>query len=96
MSLAGKIALITGGTSVMGEKFAPHETANSLAPSLIRTRAVKRITPKEIEAHPRYILVKRLGEPEDIANAALFLASEEDSLISTANLPISVSIQVGL
>ena len=96
MSLAGKIALITGVTSVMGEKFEPHETANSLAPSLIRTRAVKRITPKEIEAHHRYILVKRLGEPEDIANVALFLASDEDSLISTANLPISISIQVGL
>ena len=96
MSLAGKIALITGVTSVMGEKFEPHETANSLAPSLIRTRAVKRITPKEIEAHHRYILVKRLGEPEGIANAALFPASDENSLISTANLPISVSIQVGL
>ena len=96
MSLAGIIALITGVTSVMGEKFEPHETANSLAPSLIRTRAIKRITPKEIEAHHHYILVKRLGEPEGIANAALFLTSDEDSLISTANLPISVSIQVGL
>ena len=58
MSLAGKIALITGVTSVMGEKFEPHETANSLAPSLIRTRAVKHITPKEIEAHHHYILVR--------------------------------------
>ena len=48
MSLAGKIALITGVTAVMGEKFEPHETANSLAPSLIRTRAIKRIIPKEI------------------------------------------------
>ena len=96
MSLAGKIALITGVTAVMGENFAPHETANSLAPGLIRTRAVKRITPKEIEAHHHYILVKRLGEPEDIANAALFLASEGDSLISTANLSISVNNQVGL
>ena len=96
MSLAGKIALITGVTAVMGEKFESHATANSLAPSLIRTRAVKRITPKEIEAHHHYILVKRLDKPEDIANAALFLASNEDSLISTADLRISVNIQVGL
>ena len=96
MSLAGKIALISRVTAVMGEKFEPHETAISLAPSLIRTRAVKRITTKEIEAHHHYILVKRLGEPEDIANAALFRASEEDSIISTANLPVSVNIQVGL
>ncbi len=96
MCLACKTALITGVTAVMGEKFEPHETANSLAPSLIRTRAVKRIIPKEIEAHHHYILVKRQGEPEDIANAALFLASDEDSLISTADLRISVNIQVGL
>ena len=93
MSLAGKIALIT---AVMGKKFEPHETANSLAPSLIRTRAVKRITSKQIEAHHHYILVKRLGEPEDIANAALFLASDGNSLILIANLPISVNNQVGL
>ena len=96
MSLAGKIALITCLISVKGEKFEPHETANSLAPSLIRTRAVKRITSKQIEAHHHYILVKRLGEPEDIANAALFLASDGNSLILTANLPISVNNQVGL
>ena len=96
MSLAGKIALITGVTAVMGKKLKPHETANSLAPSLIRARSVKRITPKEIEAHHHYILVKRLGEPEDFANAALFVASDEDSLISTADLRISVNIQVGL
>ena len=61
MSLAGKITLITGVTSVVGENFEPHEMANSLAPCLIRTRAVKRLTPKEIEAHHHYILVKRLG-----------------------------------
>jgi len=96
MNLAGKITLITGVISVVGENFEPHEMANSLAPCLIQTRAVKRLTPKEIEAHHHYILVKRLGEPEDIANAALFLASDEDSLISTADLRISVNIQVGL
>ena len=61
MSLADKIALITGVTAVMGGKFEPHEMANSLAPCLTRTRAVKRLTPKRIEAHHHYILVKRLG-----------------------------------
>ncbi len=96
MSLAGKITLVTGVTAVMGKYFERHETANSVALSLIRARAVKRITPKEIEAHHHYIPVKCLGEPEDITNAALFLASDEASLISTAKLPFSVGIQVGL
>ncbi len=93
MSLAGKIALITG---VMGQYFEPHETASSVALSLIRARALKRITPKEIEPHHHYIPVKRLGEQEDIANAALFLASDEASFIAAANLPVSGGIQVGL
>ena len=96
MSLAGKIALITGVTAVMGEIFEPHETANSLAPSLTQTGFVERITPEEIEAHRQHILVKRLGEPEDIGNAALFLASDEASFIAATNLPVSGGIQVGL
>ena len=96
MTLASKIALITGADALMGEKLEPRETASSLVPSLVRTWAVKRITAKEIEAHHHYIPVKRLGEPEDITNAALFVASDEASLISTAKLPFLVGIQVGL
>ena len=88
MSLAGK--------SAKEEKFVSHETANSLALSLTQTLFVKHITPEEIEAHHQHILVKRLGEPEDIANAALFLASDEVSFSAAAHLPISGGIQMGL
>ena len=95
MSLAGKIAVITGAAA-MEEKFKLHETADSSASSLFRTQFVECITPEEIEAHRQHILVKHLGELEDIANAALFLASGEASFIAAANIPISGGIQVGL
>jgi NAD(P)-dependent dehydrogenase (short-subunit alcohol dehydrogenase family) len=83
-------------TRVMAIEFAPHVTVNSIAPSLIRTRVIDRMDPDLIETYRQRTLLKRLGEPSDIANAALFLASEEASFITGVNLPVSGGIQSGL
>ncbi len=83
-------------TRSMAIEFAPHVTVNSIAPSLIRTRVVDRMDPEQVEYHRQRTLLKRLGEPIDIANAALFLASDEASFITGVNLPVSGGIQSGL
>ena len=83
-------------TRSMAIEFAPHVTVNSIAPSLIRTRVVDRIDPEQVEYYRQRTLLKRLGEPIDIANAALFLASDEASFITGVNLPVSGGIQSGL
>jgi NAD(P)-dependent dehydrogenase (short-subunit alcohol dehydrogenase family) len=61
---------------------------NAVAPGTILTEAVAEL-PDEykkpmLEAHP----VGRLGEPSEVANAILFLASDEASFITGAILPV--------
>jgi NAD(P)-dependent dehydrogenase (short-subunit alcohol dehydrogenase family) len=61
---------------------------NAVAPGTIATEAVAAL-PEEYkapmkEAHP----IGRLGEPSEVANAILFLASDEASFVTGAILPV--------
>ena len=63
---------------------------NCIAPETILTERNQRRIPLEqqaalIEAHP----IRRLGTPEDVARAALFLASTESSWISGVVLDVA-------
>lgn len=63
---------------------------NCIAPETIMTERNQRVIPAEIqrglvEAHP----VRRLGTPEDVAQAALFLAAESASWISGVVLDVA-------
>lgn len=51
-------------------------TVNAICPGVIRTPALDSFPEQAIHATIAEILVQRLGEPEDIANAVSFLASE--------------------
>lgn len=60
---------------------------NAIAPGLIQTdMSLGRRTPEERERRIRYFkeksILHRIGVPEDIANATLFLASDEASFIT--------------
>lgn len=55
---------------------------NSIAPGLILTATLKRNAPELVGMMSRHILTPRLGEPEDIASLAAFLASEEAGYIN--------------
>jgi len=61
---------------------------NAVAPGTIDTPAVAKMSREGIEkgiaAHP----MGRMGRPEEIANAILFLASDEASFITGAVLPV--------
>ena len=61
---------------------------NAVAPGTIQTEAVARL-PEDYkapmkEAHP----IGRLGEPSEVANAILFLASDDASFVTGAILPV--------
>lgn len=63
---------------------------NAIAPGAIKTAALKSVLTPEIEQHMlKRTPLKRLGEPEDIANAALFLCSPAASWISGQLLTVS-------
>src|SRR5262245_13162165 len=66
---------------------------NAVAPGTIRTERVKQL-PEEpggseyVEAIKKAHPMGRLGEPEEVANAILFLASDEASFITGTVLPV--------
>lgn len=61
---------------------------NAVAPGIIETDMMKAVPKEVIEPMIQRIPLKRLGQPEDIANAFAFLASEEASYITGVVLSV--------
>jgi 3-oxoacyl-[acyl-carrier protein] reductase len=68
---------------------------NAVAPGFIATDMVKSMPEKIIASMKAKIPLRRLGEPLDVANTYLFLASEEASYISGAVMRVDGGIVVG-
>lgn len=75
-------------TRQMAQEFAPHVRVNAVAPSVVRTRLAAAlwdgIESQVSKAHPLH----RIGEPEDVARAVTFLASDAASWITGVTLPV--------
>ena len=65
---------------------------NAIAPGFIATEMVKAMPENVIKSMEEKTPLGRLGKPEDIANAYLFLASEEASFINGATLSVDGGI----
>lgn len=65
---------------------------NAIAPGFIATEMVKAMPENVIKMMEEKTPLGRLGNPEDIANAYLFLASEEASFINGATLSVDGGI----
>ncbi len=63
---------------------------NAINPSITRSDMVDAITGNEalMKAFMQRVALGRIGEPEDIAAAAAFLASDDASFITGVNLPV--------
>ena len=64
---------------------------NAIAPGAIRTARVQKLLDKAKETGNDMIVARHLlglGEPEDVANLALFLASDDSRLITGAVIPV--------
>jgi NAD(P)-dependent dehydrogenase (short-subunit alcohol dehydrogenase family) len=61
---------------------------NAVAPGLVLTPAVEGITPAQLEASQRIYPMPRLCQPDDVANAILFLASGEAAYVNGETLMV--------
>jgi len=62
---------------------------NAVAPGFIRTPMVEKMPEKVLQKMLDKVPLRRLGEPEDIANAYLFLASDESDYVNGAVLEVN-------
>ena len=86
--VAAKAGVI-GMTKVWARELGKYNiTANAIAPGFIATEMVKSIPEKVMQHMIEHTPVGRVGQPEDIARAYLFLADERSSFITGAVLSV--------
>lgn len=96
---AAKGGVVAFTKSVARENARYGITANVIAPGPIRTpmleQAVAKGGDKILEAMTNSTLLRRLGEPEEVAAAALFLASDQASYITGETIGVSGGMGLG-
>src|SRR6516164_5844533 len=65
-----------------------HIRVNCICPGPTRTPMVDTSTPEKLARYKTRVPIGRIGEPEDVAYAALYLASDEASMVTAAILPV--------
>lgn len=55
---------------------------NAVSPGVVETEMTNSVSPDQIEAYRQSIPLGRIGQPQEVANAVLFLASEAASYIT--------------
>lgn len=95
---AGKAGLISLTRSVAVRYGAKGIRANAIAAGTVRTPVWQHrvdLNPNVFADVAAWYPLQRVGEPEDIANAALFLASDEASWLTGAVIPVDGGLTAG-
>jgi 3-oxoacyl-[acyl-carrier protein] reductase len=81
---------VMGLTRVLAKELARRRiTVNAVAPGVIQTAMLGEVKPDVQAEYLKQIPAGRLGRPEDVANAILFLASAESEYITGHVLPVT-------
>jgi NAD(P)-dependent dehydrogenase (short-subunit alcohol dehydrogenase family) len=93
-SKAGMIAL----TRELAVELAPHRIrVNAVAPAWIDSRGrMERLTPDDRAKANQRFLLGRIGQPDDVAEAVVFLASDRASYITGITLPVTGGAELPL
>lgn len=86
---------VNGLTKSLARELAPFQIrVNAVAPGIIETDMVSALPKEMIEPLIKTIPLRRIGKPEDIANAFLFLASDMASYITGEILQVDGATMV--
>ena len=93
--VASKAGVI-GMTRVWARELGKHHIrVNAVAPGFIETGMVKSIPEKVLAGMREHTPLGRMGKPEDIANAYLWLASDAASFVTGAVLSVDGGVVTG-
>jgi 3-oxoacyl-[acyl-carrier protein] reductase len=70
-------------------------TVNAIAPGFIATDMTRQMPEKILESMVAHTPLHRMGQPEDIANAILFLASEEAAFVTGTVFSVDGGMVIG-
>jgi 3-oxoacyl-[acyl-carrier protein] reductase len=81
---------IVGMTKAAAKEMGRHGVrVNAIQPGLIDTAMIRKMKPEVLESRITEIPLGRLGEPEDVANVALFLASDLSAYLTGVVIEIA-------
>lgn len=69
-------------------EFSPYVRVNCIAPGWVNTEMNKDLEEEFVKEETKRILVKRFGEPEEIAKVAYFLASDDASFVNSSVIKV--------
>ena len=73
---------MNGLTKALALKLGPYVTVNAILPGRIETDMTAGVSPESSRAVVEETPLKRLGTPEEVANAAVYLASDESDFVT--------------
>lgn len=85
---ASKSGIIGFSKSIAKELGSRNIRTNVVAPGFIRTEMTDVLDPEVVKGWEQNIPLKRAGEPEDVANACVFLASDMSAYITGQVIPV--------
>jgi 3-oxoacyl-[acyl-carrier protein] reductase len=84
---------VIGFTRSLAKELGPRGIrANAIAPGVIDTDQASGLTPEQRVRYAQLAALGRLGHPEDVADAALFLASDAARFVSGVTLNVDGGI----
>ena len=88
-------AAVISFTKTLAKEVAPDIRVNCIAPGMTNTSHVKKQSKESLEKFKNDIYLKRLIEPSEVANAILFLASDQASAITGVVLRVDGGQSLG-